>query len=282
MEKRIESIEEYKQIVKEYRKYCRRPYSNNYFMPDDILRYIELSKAYYTIDDKALIIYIDEELYWRVCFYANPEIPFVINPRDKKMVVRNVYKASREDDLLCIEKSLEKSGFVKEGTTVQVLGNVEEMLAGLSKMDTYAKRWEKKGYVFKVLDGTMYDDAAKILLKSNIIHDYQIDFKTDEEKAKLPVGTCLGIVNSDNELCGACLCDIKNGYAKGIGIAIEEPYKMNGFAPILTYHRLSWLKENGISLIEGWILINNVDSIKYHRRLGYRFTEKYADEWILK
>lgn len=281
MERKVESIEEYKKIVKEYRQYCRRPYFNNYFMPDDILRYIELGKIFYTMDENALIFYIDEGAYWRVCFYSDPEKSFVINPRDKKTVVRNVYKSEREDALVSAGKSLENSGFVLAGTTVQVLGDVEVMLNGLSRMDMYAKRWEKKGFTYKVLDASMYDAAEKILLNSNIIHDYQIDYKTDEEKAELPLGTCLGIINSEGELCGVSMCDIKNGCAKGIGIAIEEQYKMNGFAPILTFHRLSWLKENDISLLEGWILINNTDSINYHRRLGYRFTEKYADEWVL-
>lgn len=104
----------------------------------------------------------------------------------------------------------------------------------------------------------------------------------DEKIKDLEEGAYLCILNNENEICAASIAYIENGIAQGTAMAIEEKYKMNGFAPVLTYNRCKVLYEKGVKYLQGWVLMDNYASLKYHKGIGYQFINKYADEWILE
>ena len=62
--KKLASFDESKNIIKDDRLVCKRPFSNVYFMPDDIKRYIELGRAGYERSESGIIFFFDEETYF--------------------------------------------------------------------------------------------------------------------------------------------------------------------------------------------------------------------------
>ena len=84
----LESYDEYKDIVGEFRQKNRRYFSNVYFMRSDMERYIRLGRVSYEKAENAVIFYFDEEKYYRVCFYVSNEEKFFIGKQKKKILIK--------------------------------------------------------------------------------------------------------------------------------------------------------------------------------------------------
>ncbi len=281
--KKLESFDEYKNIIRNFRLVCKRPFSNVYYMPDDIKRYIALGRAGYEKTENGIVFFFDEETYYRACLYVDEKERFTISPQRKRVLVKNVFEKEKKDEKLqCIENRLTESGFKKAGTSVAIQGESEKLIQRCKHMEKYAETLKKKGYYCVEADFSLFEEMERIIVDSGIIKDYQLNYRTDEEKKQLERGSYLCMMKDEGQICAVSACVIEHGIAKGIAMAVKEKYKMHGLAPILTYYRFKWLCEQGIKYIRGWILTDNEPSLRYHQSLGYEFLNKYADEWILE
>lgn len=279
----LESYNEYKVMVTEFREKNGRPFSNLYFMPADIERYIRLGRVRYEKKENGIIFYFDEEKYYRVCLCVNEKDKFLVEKQDKKILIKNVYrKGKKRENLLCVEQQLKELGFKKTGTSFKIRGKVRDLYQRCKRMKKFADVLEKKGFHCVTADISMLEEIEALILDSGIIKDYQLNYWTDEEKRRLvKEGTYLCMINDRKQICAVGGCIIRNNTTKGIAAAVREQYKMHGLIVALNYHRLKWLYNHGIESSQGWILVSNKPSIRYYQSLGYEFLDEYTDEWIL-
>lgn len=277
---RIETLKQYRSLINAVRQICRRPFSNNYFAYDDIERFIRLGRAYYHETAGGLIFLFDEERFFRACLHLDERAEFDLPFVNKRILVRTIYRKGREEaGQSSVEQRLNAIGFYKAGTTVQIVGDVEAIFNKCSRLQPYVEKMEKAGYRCMFAEGRQIDVFENLLLASRVIRDYHIDYKTPEEKRCMREAY-LGIVDRNETLCAVSAVEIVRGTARGIGIAVVDRLKMHGLTSITAYHRYKWLFERGIKVIQGWVLVDNEPSIRYHTSLGYRMTDKFADEWI--
>lgn len=280
--KRLETFNEYTNIIKEFKAVCRKPFSNIYYMSSDIKGYIESGRLFYEKEESGIIFFLDENAYYRAWLFVNENGEFTISPQDKKILIRNIYKCGeKEKGLQIVERRLEESGFRKAGTTIGIQGEPVKLFQRCEKIKKYAEAMEKKGFRCMEADFSMFGEIEKIILDSGIIKDYQLDYRTDEEKKRLEKGSYLYMTDGDGQICAASICVVEDGIAKGAALAVKEEYKRQGIAPCLTYHRFKWMRDKEVRFVQGWILTSNIPSLKYHQSLGYEFMDKYTDEWIL-
>lgn len=281
MEK-LHRIEEYKALIKEVKQVHKASFSNLYYMPQDILRYIELGKLEYEVNNAGVFFFFDEGTYYRVCVYIEDNNEFNIPQCSKKMLIRNVYRKSEKNEKLeRFENNLDHIGFTLSGTTFQVEGCPEVLMQNCLNLKQYIHSMEKKGFHCIKADYSLYKVIEDIITDSRVIKDYHLSHRTEQEKQMLDFGSYLCVLNKENQICAASLSVINGETAQNEAMAIKEEYKMKGLAPLLTYHRSKWLCENKVNLAQGWILTNNDASIRYHKSLGYQLTGKYANEWVL-
>ncbi len=284
MIKELRSMDEYRTLINEFRAVCKKPFSNIYLMPDDINRYIELRRVSYKRDDNGIVFFFDESTHYSVYLYVNEKSEFEVPIRDNKLLVRNIYRTrKRNSTLLNIQNRLQELGFKKQGTLVRVQGNSQDIFSKCKIIEKHINEMEKKGYRCIAPDFSRFDEIERIILESNVIKDYQMTYRTPEEKKALEKGIYLCIVNSSDEICAGGIVDID--IAKKIvregAVAVKPEYKMKGFAPILSYYRNKWLCDKNIQIVQGWISAYNEPSLKYHKSLGYNIMDKYVDEWLL-
>lgn len=279
----LESYSEYKAMFREFKQKGGKSFSNLYFMPADIKRYIRLGRVAYERVNNSIIVYFDEEKYYRVCLCVNGNDKFEIRKQDKKILIKNVYsKGKKRESLLRVERQLEELGFQMTGTSFKIRGKVKDVYHKCERTKKYAELLEKKGFRCVMADISMLEEIETLILDSGVIKDYQLNYWTEEEKRKLvKEGTYLCMVNDKNQICAVGGSIIINHATKGIAAAVKSEYKMNGLIVALTYHKFKWFYDNGIESNQGWILTSNEPSIRYYKSLGYEFLDEYADEWIL-
>lgn len=276
--KRIETFLQYQELMNATRVNRGVMFSNNYYMLDEVKQYIDLSRMYYEESESGLVLIYDEERYYRVCLYILPGASFEIPDLNKRAVIRNIYRKNQKDEMIKqVEKQLIALDFQHTGTTVQLRGNVHDIFAKCKCQERFVMAMERKGYCCKVAPVEMCGKLQEFLVNSGIIKEYHIDYL---EAQNYQEGAYIYLVSPDDELCAVSAATIKDGTAYGIGIAIEDKYKLKGLAPVLGYYRAKWLFENHVKSIKAWALTTNETSLRYHMSMGYQLTNKYADEWI--
>lgn len=284
MIRELRSVEEYRTLMKEFRAVCKKPFSNIYFMPDDIKRYIELRRISYKKDNNGIVFFFDESTHYGVYLYVDEKSRFEIPVRDRKLLVRNMYRTREKNPaLLNVQNRLQELGFKQQETLVRIQGDSQNIFSKCKIIEKYVNEMEEKGYRCIAPDFSRFDEIEHIIVESNIIKDYQMTYRTPDEKRLLEEGTYLCIVNGSDEICagGIVDVDIAKGIVRDGAIAVKTEYKMKGLAPFLSYYRYKWLCDKNIQTIQGWISIYNKPSLRYHRSLGYSIIEKYVDEWLL-
>lgn len=253
-------------------------------MPDVIKRYIRLQRVSYEKRAYGLVFYFNEESYYRVCLYVDENQMFEIPLRNKKLLIRLLYSTRQKDARLeSVEKHLKTLGFECKDTFVQTRSHPKEQISKFRNVEKFSRSMEKRGYHCIYPDFSRFREIENILIESDFIYDYQIDYKTDEEKRALQPGTYMCVVNRNNEICAASTMNISISSSScydGI-VVVKEKYKMHGIAPFLANQRMKWLCDMNINNIYGQISIYNEQSLNYHKSLGVHFLDRYYDEFVL-
>lgn len=280
---KIGSMEQYKRLITGIRERHGKPAGNLYFMYRDVVRYITQGRLFVEEGDSGCVFYVDGHTYYQTVVYGDFSKDFCILPQDKKCIARLVYDGKGlAGTQQCLSRILQKNGFSKEATTVQVQGKTEDILEKCKDIEQYIKKMEARGYFCVMAEEAQFEEIDKLFCNSGTVRDYHMAYMTPGEKKALQRGSYLCIVNKDNEICGGSLATIVDGISQGGAVVIKEEYKLKGLTPILTYNRAKWLREQNVEYTHGWIVTTNAASVRYHAGIGFRLMDKYADEWLLQ
>lgn len=280
--KRLKNLDDYYTLIKKARKKCRISFSNMYCLADEIQRYINLGRLYFIELEKGVAFIIDEEKYYKLCLYIDSTTSFSIPELDKKILMRNIYReGSKANSVQQVESGLNQNGFQKAGTSIQIQGSPSEIVDKKKNIERCISIIERNGYKIVQADASMMDGIESLLAEVPFLHDYHADFKTEEEKQQnLKQGGYLCVIDASGKVCAATVTWVRGRLADGGAIAVGEQFQRLGLAPAISYERLKKLKEQGVEGLQGWVLLDNEASIRYHKSMGFEFMDRYADEWI--
>ncbi len=279
---KIEKLEQYKELIQGMKQRYGRGVSNIYFMSEEIGRYIAQGRLYVEEFEEVCVFYVDEGVYYNTVIYAAEHAMAPIAVRDKKCVFRYVYR--EKDTRSTAEKFsrlLSANGFHKEASSVEVRLAVEDSVKNAIKVEKWVKKMEEQGFTCVCAGESQFREIEEMICASGVIKDYQMAYRTPEEKRALEKGSYLCILDKEGEMCAASFCALVNGITTGGALVVKEEYKMRGLVPMFTYYRARWLMEHHAVYSQGWIETDNMPSIRLHKSLGYEFRDRYADEWIL-
>ncbi len=269
----LKNVEEYKMMRKSIIK-TSSFYTNICFFATELIKYIDNEKAYCIKLENGFLLILEEKKYYKLYLYGDFEQEYKIKPMDKKIVFRHTYRRNKNEE--CpdnIKKFLIHNNFIDDGTLVSIHATVDELYNKCLKLEPYVRKIEAKGYRFVDLDSKYHEQADAMLYSTEKIRDYHLEGE-DTQK------TYHAIVDERGELCAVCIGIIAENSTTG-AMMIKDEYKIKGFAPMISYYRYKWMKENGIQNNVGWIYVNNASSLNYFKGLGYEFDNKYIDEWVL-
>lgn len=278
----LTSFEQYKAMYKDAKKKYKGGFSNIYYLPEHIKRYIELGRIEFMENNTGLFLAVDEGEYYKLSLIS-------INPNDyqlpyfnKPVLFKNVYKKFCDNEYYeNITDWLKRQGFKKKSTFVQIVGNSGEMVKKLSFVEKMKKSFENKGFYIGVPTLDMLPEIDKLIYSSDFLDNYQFEYRSEEERKKLIEDGCyIVVVDNNKKVCGVSLAEITNGIADGLEIAVAPEYKMHGIAPILSYERYKWLQEKKVEVIRAYVRTDNERSKRYHANLGFEYKDMYVDYWM--
>lgn len=278
----LTSFEQYKIMLKDAKKRFRGGFSNIYYLPEQIKRYIKFGRIEFLENCNGLFLLVDEDKYYRLSMMTLNPGEFRLPNLKKPVLIKNVYKSNTENEKYeYVIKWLKKQGFISDSTFVQIQGNPRTMLKDLSFIEKRKQSLEKMGFYIGSPTIDMLREIDILSYNADFLNYYQFDYRSDEERINLiNEGGYIIVKDKNNKLCGVSLAEVSNGIADGLEIVVAPEYKMQGIAPILSYERYKWLDKIGIEVIRSYVRIDNERSKKYHINLGFEYRDVFVDYWI--
>lgn len=280
--KKIEGLEQYKELIQRVKQRCGRGTSNIYFMADEIVRYIAQGRLYVEEFEAGCVFYVDENNYYNTAVYVADNATVPIGAKDKRCVIRYIYKG-KDAEVIGQKFSgiLSENGFYKGTTSVEVRKAIENNEEKRKKAEKWVQKLEAQGFSCVYAEESQFQEIEDMFYASGVIKDYQMVYFSPEEKRALDKGSYLCILDREGNMCAASFCAIVNGITTGGMLVVKEEYKMRGLVPMCSYYRTQWLKQHHVVISQGWVETDNMPSIRLHKSMKFEFRDRYADEWIL-
>ncbi len=282
--KLVNTYEEYLTLLKQKKQNIGKLIMNSYLSADKIERYINLHRLYYVEQEKGIVFLCDEEKYYRLLYYMGSYTEFEVPKTDKPIAIRNIYKeGNKKGELIFLEEQLEKIGFRKEYVAVEMCVPLEQS-ANIARQKTIYERMLKKGKFYIGLMKKENVDKMLLLRETKEFHMYNFEYKTQEEYfAEIDNDQYLAIYNEDDEMCACIYTEQLPGAMTGDGICVEEKYrKTYGLGAALMCFVLDQALNQQKKRYVSWCEIENTNSMKFHKSIGFETTGKISEEWILE
>ena len=280
----VESLDDYYEIIRN-EKACRgKIKTNDYMFPEAVKRYVNLKRLWIEQLECGVVFLSDEERFFQGYYYIDDVNKFEIDMLEKPILVQNIYKQGRKKDYIYeMDRSLEKSGFKKEGMLRHaILENPDKVLEKLLPSEKISRRiMEKEGFkMMKVQSNQMSELLAFRDTIKEIPFYQQPFFSLDELGFDSEKGLLTCIVDASGKIQAARHLIMQGKKSYG-WVGVAEKYKgVYGLALMLMVDQLKLICQKGIIMCS-WVEQNNTASLQYHERLGSKWTGTIMDEWVL-
>lgn len=282
--KRVQTINEYLRIMNQFKKECKAPVTNIFWTTDLVNRYIALKRLFFKKQEKGGCFLCDESEYYRLLYYVNANEHFDVQPLNKSIAVRNIYKTDFKKREKEFEKQLEYTGFRKMYSAVEVYVPLEQG-EKLKKLNHLYQSILKKGnfYISHLNEG---DLSALLELRKETpeFHLYNFAYKSQEEYLEeIENQHYIGIYNKEKELCACIYIAQGMNCRMGDGICVKKEYKQKyGLGAILMCHVLNEAINVHKQKYVSWSEQQNSASITFHESMGFMNTGRFSNEWVLE
>lgn len=279
--KRLKCLNEYLNMMEQL-KQKGRSFVNDILLIDEVKRYLRLNRIWHITSEAGVIFLLDEETYYKAVLCVDPDQPWVIENLNKPVVIRVIYrKEKKKESVVRLEQTIKKNGFEFQHTQVRMKVDISEHKEkALKKFNKEKKLLEKFHYKIGSATIKQYDQIQELADQEDIMKYYHEPYRTKEEikqRFDRHEYVCISDAN-DNVLVYGSGYSL-NGYHYGDGIVVREEYKMSGLAPILMHYTTSKAE---YEVLTGSVALDNESSIKLHKRMGWKITDKCIDYWLLK
>jgi len=279
---RVADYDQYLALVRQTKAKQKSVVTNCFLFQKAVQRYLDLGRFLYEENEAGILFFSDEETYYQVYYYLNPERPFEAAAGEKPLVVNHLFTEGKKGEKLArIDERLASAGFELALKVRQTTGEPDEILKRVGAPSRVARRLlSREGFELRPVGREAFDDYFEMRSTTKEVPFYQFPYSTLEElDDDAANGRLIGIFDSRSRLCA-----VRHSFMEGNGmygwIMVREAYKDRyGMALPLSEFAMQNAKANG-NRVYGWIALDNAPSIQYHMGLGYCWTNRRMDTWI--
>lgn len=289
---RIESYEQYMDLVKKVKSSSKaKVFTNCYMLPAEIKRLITLKSFYQIKTEQGLVLADDEGGYYHTLFFVDLTRKFILPSLDKDILVENVYYEGRKTQVQeAFDKFLLDLGCVFYNTYCSIMDRAslspEKFFKRLTVLE---KTLALEGKKIATPTYEQLDEFEKVY-RSIIDKFVQKKYTRKERKAQADAGYLYCITDKSSAIYAIAIRACINGGAYGS----RRDCQSNIYAPILLLYlfknfydnipknpeeQKEYMRSKGIG---GWIAVDNTLSWKANKMVGIGATEKSMNQFIIK
>ena len=275
------SKQEFFDIIKANRKNTHADINNNFLSSSEIERLVNRDALYYEVKENGIIFLSDEVEYYNIYYYWNSNEDFPAIEKDKPVVIVNYWQGDKGEKQLRFEEKLKKAGFKNSHLSGQIKKNPERLKEVVDR--TY-------GLSKKIFDGCglrlippekEHVEGMRELFRSlKEIPVWHVPYRSDEEIVESGKrGNTVCAIDKNGRVCGAITYFQDDATYGWVGVA-EDYQKKPGIPVVLyewSYRRIMERNPN----LNGWIAEDNLKSSKFHLAMGFTWTGRHKEDWVL-
>ena len=278
--KKVESLNEYKELLRQNKANRNRVDTNCYLMPNVVDEYIVKEKLFVAEHDQGLVFFVDEGNYFNLHYFWESGKPFPNLKQDKPVLIEELNNnGSRDAYLSQFVPILTQAGFSLFEHNLQVVAVLKGREQELR--DKYQERKnhiESQGFRIELCEDDICMNKVVSLWES-ALHATDIP----ESHKKLNHNSqVICIFDSDNTLCAAKWWHNKGKVSEGRHVVTHKNFERKGLGSTI---QLAWLVDglaHGVERYVTWIAETNDASHAMHKKVGFLCSGKSSKQFILK
>lgn len=281
---RVDSLDQYKALLAEAQKKAeKRLVTNSYMFTKDIQRYIDLGRLYYEELEGGIAFYSDEDSHYRCYLHADPAGSVKIGKKDKLVLAQVLYRKEKTARELGVTSKLASAGFYMNDIMDYITVDYSQGLKKIAPLVKYIHGLLDEGrLVCRTVSPSELNQFVEFQNHIDNIPYYQLTYHSPEEYAlAIQEGRAECVVDQNGNICAVHYFDVENGNLGGWYAIKEEYQKAYGIVMLFSYSAMKYAEKNNIKNVYGWVLRNNTESIKYHKKLGFVWQTRVMEEWVL-
>lgn len=204
--------------------------------------------------------------------------PFLIQKKDKPCVMVNIYNGTKKEKLIKMEEKLSAAGFQMDDRLQYIGAEQAELQKNFEKyLPVSRELFENAGLKMVVPTKSMIPQIKELQKQLKTIPFYEIPYITDEEMCSSGRVKC--VINKEGSVC-AVSAGLYDNITHGWSGILKEYQKGYGIAVMLWRNLLLHAQEKNAT-IAGMISERNKQSIRFHFKMGFHWTGRYAEYWVL-
>lgn len=265
---RLESVEQYNNMLREAKRSIKDPITNIYIFKDDIQKLIDRKCIFFDNYEGMLLLYVDRLFVYDLYVYSENKGELSIEGLDKPVYTYFIKNKDADNNPVECE-FFNRSGFNHVATYDGYDLTPSLVIKNTSSSARILQRsLEKSGYRFADNKSISYEKLVDFMEGIEKIPYWDRVFPYEDAfENSVNDKSILVIVNSNDEIVAANYSFVEGKYSYG-WIAVKDSYKKTGVAIVLTNKRIEEMIRCNL-MGRAWIDVLNYDSKRYHEGLGY-------------
>lgn len=274
--RKVNSLEEYKAIIKDNKTKHKHIDTNSFLMKKDIEEMIEAGSFYVEAYSSGIAFFSDEGTYYKCYYHVESEMEFPLMLPDKPVVIDELDKEGRRSAHISrSEVKFHQKGFSYYRTNRQY----EKALCSRTSAEK-----ELSGAFHMVFVTASKDERQMDCMQQSVmLWDQNLEL-ADIEKSHRTLKEGSGIVcitSPDKRVVSTEWFHNEGGRSEGRHTVTDPEFRGCGFAKALLYEWCSRAYEAGMKKAVTWIAEDNARSVRLHKSVGFMETGTVCRQYIL-
>lgn len=280
MEK-VRDRQDYHELVKSARQDKHTDTNNDFLNSDIIDRLTADGRLFYELTDNGILFYDDEVRYYNLYYYWNREAPFIVEKKEKPVVIVQYWSGEKKEKQLGFEDRIKEAGFVSSHLSSQLKKNPDKLKEVLESTYEISKYYfDEAGLRLIPPEKKHVKSFWELAEQLEEIPMWHIPYMSDDEIVRSGErGNTICAVDKNDRVCGAISYSDDNTTYGWVGIA-RDYQKKPGIPMVLyewSYRRILDRDPN----LNGWIAEENTKSKNFHTSIGFTWTGRHKEDWVL-
>lgn len=277
---KVNSYEEYRQILKEYKKGKKQIITNMYLMREPLKKIISEDRFFLANKEGALIFLVDEKNYYRLFFYQSDEEIVNLSKQDKEILIEIIYNNAVDNS--AIKKvmnayALSGARFDKKCHLYEF--PIEKRTEFLdAEYDRSLRALAENGLSPEI---AQCSDIGEIQsLWDQYLDKFDFEFITDQELLDIIDNQEIMVIKDKGHVIATISLKYSEGKILECHQTVSEKYRGMGLGKILLLLSFKKAMDLNIAVYNAWIDDENTVSINCHLKAG-NATEKVLEHYII-
>lgn len=255
---RIESFEQYKSLIREFKSACEKTTTNCYFLRGDVERYAEAGSLYYEQYGCTLLLIVRERTYDHIYYYQDTAAEVTFQKQGMQMVLDFVVREHKLSDIAREEEKWKKAGFEPYKEYVRMCFEISESLGEMQEQGEYCFSQGDEEYAEQILK--LWQDSLDVL--STPLPDQATI------RQMIRMGHVYYILDQ-TKVIGAVYLDVSGKSCLLQHLVVDGSYRKQRLGIRLISYAFSRILQEQVTMCNLWVDIQNTPAYELYQKYGF-------------